>query len=108
MTAVSASGYLLLVKVDSEPQSGEVGYSLLKGLLLQGILALVSTAVEDRGHLALVATHAQQLDGKLLTELLQVQVLRLQGKGAPQTKVKQQHRHPTQPVSRDIDERRRT
>ena len=69
--------YLLLVVVDSKPKTRQAGYSLLEGLLLNGILALVPAAVQDCGHLALVATHAQQLDGKVLTELLQGQVLRL-------------------------------
>lgn len=69
--------YLLLVVVDSKPKTRQAGYSLLKGLLLNGILALVSAAVQDCGHLTLVATHAQQLDGKVLTEQLQGQVLRL-------------------------------
>ena len=66
------------------------------------MLALVSTAVQDHGHLALVATHAQQLDGKLLTELLQAQVLRLQQRGTT-AKVMQQQRHPTWTVNRDIE-----
>lgn len=75
---MSASSYLLLVEVDCEPQAGQVGDPLIEGLLLQGALALVSAAVQDGGHLALVTTHAQQLHGKLLAELLQAQVLRLQ------------------------------
>ena len=86
---VSVCSYLLLVVVNSKPQSWQVGYPLLEGLLIQGILALVSAAVENRGHLALVATHAHQLNCKILTELLQVQVLRLQERGTT-AKVKQQ------------------
>lgn len=70
--------HLLLVVVDSEPQARQARYSLLKGLPLKRILAFVSAAVQDGGHLALVAAHAQQLDGVVLTQLLQAQVLRLQ------------------------------
>lgn len=69
--------HLLLVVVDGEPQARQTGNPLLEGLALEGILAFVSAAVQDGGHLALVATHAQQLHGVVLTQLLQAQVLRL-------------------------------
>lgn len=77
--------HLLLAVVDSEPQARQTRYSLLKGLLLKRLLAFVSAAVQDGGHLALVATHAQQLDGVVLTQLLQAQVLRLHERKAPQS-----------------------
>lgn len=80
--SVSRLVYLLLVVFDSEPQTGQSGYTLLKRLLVQGILTLVAAAVQDCGNLALVAAHPQQLHGKLLTELLKAQVFRLQGRSA--------------------------
>lgn len=73
--------HLLLVVVDGEPEARQTRYSLLKRLPLKRILALVAAAVQDGGHLALVATHAQQLHGVVLTQLLQAQVLRLHTRG---------------------------
>lgn len=77
--------HLLLVVVDGEPEARQSRYSLLKCLLLKRILALVAAAVQDGGHLALVATHAQQLHGVVLTQLLQAQVLRLHERKAPRS-----------------------
>lgn len=77
LASVSNPSYLLLVIVDCKPQARQAGDSFLKGLFLQGILSFISTAVQNSGYLTLVATHAQQLHGKLLTDLLQAQVLRL-------------------------------
>lgn len=77
LASVSNSSYLLLVVFDCKPQARQAGDSFLKGLFIQGILSFISTAVQNSGYLALVATHAQQLHGKLLTDLLQAQVLRL-------------------------------
>lgn len=74
--AFGVGQYQLLVVVHGEPKARKVGYALLEDLVL---MASVQTAVQDGGHLALVATHAQQLHSEILTQLLQAQVLRLQG-----------------------------
>lgn len=94
--------HLLLVVVDGEPEARQTRYSLLKCLPLKRILALVAAAVQDGGHLALVATHAQQLHGVVLTQLLQAQVLRLHERKAPRSvKGRQQGtaRNPTRVIA---------
>lgn len=82
-TSNVSNSHLFLVVVDGESKARQAWYSLLKGLPLKGILALISAAVQDGGHLALVAAHAQQLNGEVLTQLLQAQVLRLRERKAP-------------------------
>lgn len=69
-----------MIVVDGKPQASKVWNALLKGLLVQLVLAvliLIPTAVQDGGDLALVPAHSKQLHCKFLAHLLEAKILRL-------------------------------
>ncbi len=71
---------LFLIVVDRQSKTSEVWDAFLKRLFIQFfIIAVILSAVEDVGDLALVPAHSQKLHCELLTQLFQRQVLRLNG-----------------------------